>query len=225
MNTGMNTGAERIPKSGELYRHFKNKLYQIVTVAEHTETGEALVIYQALYGDYKVYARPLEMFTSEVDHVKYPAVTQKYRFERVERETLEPLCPKTAAQEAISGQRTTGSAGQELGGQRMTGSAGQELGGQRTTGSAAQETSGQRTTGSAAEDGVNPKLLAFFDADTLEEKYNILISMRDEVDDHLINSMAVVLDVVIPEGEVDDRYEQLKSCIRTKQRYETQRLR
>lgn len=199
MNTGMNTGAERIPKSGELYRHFKNKLYQIVTVAEHTETGEALVIYQALYGDYKVYARPLKMFISEVDHVKYPAVTQKYRFERVERETLEPSCPKTAAQAAVSGQGMTGSA--------------------------AQETSGQRTIGSTAEDGVNPKLLAFFDADTLEEKYNILISMRDEVDDHLINSMAVVLDVVIPEGEVDDRYEQLKSCIRTKQRYETQRLR
>ncbi|MBP3489410.1 MAG: DUF1653 domain-containing protein [Roseburia sp.] len=210
----MNTGAERIPKSGELYRHFKNKLYQIVTVAEHTETGEALVIYQALYGDYKMYAESLEMFKSEVDHVKYPAVTQKYRFERVERETLEPSSPKTDAQEAaaISGQRTTGSAAQELDGQGMTGSAAQELG-------------GQRTTGSAAEDGVNPKLLAFFDADTLEEKYNILISMRDEVDDHLINSMAVVLDVVIPEGEVDDRYEQLKSCIRTKQRYETQRLR
>lgn len=212
MNTGMNTGAERIPKSGELYRHFKNKLYQIVTVAEHTETGEALVIYQALYGDYKVYARPLKMFISEVDHVKYPAVTQKYRFERVERETLEPSCPKTAAQAAVSGQG-------------MTGSAAQETRGQFVTGSAAQETRGQRTTGSAAEDGVNPKLLAFFDADTLEEKYNILISMRDEVDDHLINSMAVVLDVVIPEGEVDDRYEQLKSCIRTKQRYETQRLR
>lgn len=177
-----------MPKSGELYRHFKDKLYQIVAVAEHSETGEALVIYQALYGDYKVYARPLEMFTSEVDHVKYPAVTQKYRFERVERETLEASCPKTAPRSA-------------------------------------QETSGQRTTGSAVEDGVNPKLLAFFDADTLEEKYNILISMRDEVDDHLINSMAVVLDVVIPEGEVDDRYEQLKNCIRTKQRYETQRLR
>ena len=72
---------------------------------------------------------------------------------------------------------------------------------------------------------VNPKLMQFFDADTLEEKYNILVSMRDEVDDHLINSMAVVLDVVITEGPVADRYEQLKACIRTKQRYETQRMR
>ena len=58
-------------------------------------------------------------------------------------------------------------------------------------------------------DEVNPKLMQFFDADTLEEKYNILVSMRDEVDDHLINSMAVVQDLVIREGPVADRYEQL----------------
>lgn len=187
---------DRTPKPGELYRHFKNKLYQIVTVATHSETGEKLVIYQALYDDFGVYARPLDMFVSEVDHEKYPDVKQKYRFERV--------TPQTKQTDMQVKSETVGQPAAKL----------------SEAESVQTQACNEPVPDADAGQAPNPRLMEFLDADTFEEKYNILVSMRDTITDRLIDDIAVVMDVVVPEGPLQKRYDDLKNTIKTRQYYE-----
>lgn len=64
-----------------IYKHFKGDYYLVEDIGTFSETDEECVVYRALYGEHKLWVRPLKMFLSEVDHEKYPNVTQKYRFE------------------------------------------------------------------------------------------------------------------------------------------------
>lgn len=74
---------QRKPVAGDLYCHFKGNLYEVITLAVHSETEEEMVVYRQRYGEFKAYVRPLSMFLSEVDHEKYHEVKQKYRFELI----------------------------------------------------------------------------------------------------------------------------------------------
>lgn len=50
------------------YRHFKGKEYEVIGQATHSETGEQMVVYRTLYGDYGLWVRPLAMFEATVEH-------------------------------------------------------------------------------------------------------------------------------------------------------------
>lgn len=210
------------PRAGELYLHFKKKMYQVITVAQHSETGEKLVIYQALYGNYQTYARPLEMFISPVDTEKYPQADQRFRFQLIEAEEAAQEMPVRVTEE-LTQKMPAGMS--EKAAQEMTVRVPEEAESQKNA--ELQDVSEEATSQKSAElqDTPEEKMMAFFDADTIEKKYKILLTMSDCITNHMINNMAVVLDLVIEDGPVEKRFEELKGCLRTMQQYESTRLR
>lgn len=188
-----------IPKNNEIYRHFKGNLYKVITLATHSETGEQMVVYQALYGDLAVYCRPLDLFVSEVDHDKYPDVTQKMRFEPVDGlVNVEDVEQKEVMKQVIK----------------------------QPWQPEIEEDEDENFWNAVEEeeaDEVDPLILEFLDAETTAQKKNILTALHHRITDEMINTLAVVMDVVIEEGELEDRYCQLKTCLETKERYEIER--
>ena len=191
-------------RQGQFYRHFKDRLYQVMAVAEHSETGERMVVYQALYGDYRVYVRPYEMFVSEVDHVKYPQVTQKYRFELVEPSGGNQ--PDHAAESLLERPQEKAFTGDKKG-------------------SAESETGPEPLAGQSGDGSVNPILLEFLDAETLEEKLHIMIFGRNQMDDNLLNSIAISLDLVVDEKSTQEKYDEILNCLSMMEKFECNRLR
>lgn len=213
-----------IPKPHEIYKHFKGNLYQVVTIAEHSETGEQLVIYQALYGDFKTYARPLVMFTGEVDRQRYPEVTQRFRFElqgtdadRQIRET-----ESVGVEHPVSTQ-TTVTASQPAAAQAMPIVA-QNIAAQATA-TAAQTTIAPVSPAEDEEPALDPLVLEFLDADSYEEKLNILAGLHHRITNEMITTMAISCDIEVNDGEPEERYEELKNCLLTMEKFECNRLR
>lgn len=216
-----------IPKPQEIYKHFKGNLYQITAVAEHTETGEKLVVYQALYGDFKTYARPLAMFTDRVDREKYPDAEQEFRFElqgpeaRRQREETEAP-PESPVRESPIQEATV----QETPVQETPV---QEAPVQENAAPKAEDrtasVSGSEDAAGAGESGLDPLVLEFLDAEDHAERLNILAGLHHRITDDMITTMAIACDVEIEEGDLEKRYQALRTCLVTRERYECNRLR
>lgn len=264
--------AERfIPRAQEIYRHFKGNLYQVVAVAEHTETGEQLVIYQALYGDFKIYARPLEMFTGPVDLTKYPDADQEFRFRlqgldagRQRAESGRQNMPGTDGGEDMpgtddgedmpgtgergtmsrmgegkrAGQSGLGNSAETVYGRKAAGPEGMagnfskagaspgkpEV--ESQTAAAGAESQGQTAYGEpeAEEPGLDPLVLEFLDARTYEERLNVLAALHHRITNEMITTMSLCCDIEVQGDDVEQRYEDLKQCLITKERFEIKRL-
>lgn len=193
------------PLPQQIYRHFKGNLYRIITLARHSETNEELVIYQALYGDYQVYARPIESFLGKVDREKYPDASQEYRFE-----LMQELIQASAAGGAYDKKE-----------EHVEKEHVEKEDTEKESGESCQE----QTLEQEEEINIDPLVLEFLDADSYEERLNILAALYHRITDEMINTMAVSVDLEIGEGDTQERYEELKNCLLTLERYECNRLR
>lgn len=204
---------ERIPRPGEFYKHFKGNLYQIITVATHSETGEAMVVYQALYGDFKTYCRTLEMFISKVDRGKYPFVTQEYRFELY---IMEPgnIHEDKADHESVTGKQNNVQMNKEADNLEKTDEEEVNL-----------NSPVIHKNSEDQESGFNPDLIFFLDARTYQDKLNVLVSLKNKLDDRLLEDIAISMDITLEEGTLEERYQILRDSLLTLNRFECNRLR
>ena len=224
-----------IPKPHEIYKHFKGNLYQIVTIAEHSETGEQLVIYQALYGDYKNYARPLSMFTSRVDKEKYPDVEQEFRFElqgedsgrqkaesEPQKAESEPQKEESASQKVDNELRKVESESRETDCKLQ-----KEENALPKADEESQEAESEplQAESEPQELNLDPLVLEFLDADSYEARLNILAGLHHRITDDMITTMAIACDVEVEDGDTQERYESLKNCLLTLEKYECNRIR
>lgn len=209
---------------GDFYRHFKGKIYQIRELAKHSETGEDMVVYQGMYPPFQVWVRPLSMFLDSVDHEKYPECRQQYRFEEVvfqntlqqdvmqergadskinatsSQKTDQEIVPKTEQSVSISDQELR---------KILINDQGEKL----LTGRMSDEEIARRG------------FLALLDADTYREKRQILVGLREYLNELYLNNLAAALDIVLEEGSSQEHYDTLLHCLETYEKYEGGRLR
>ena len=212
---------ERTPRPNEIYRHFKGNLYRVITLAKHTETGEMLVICQALYGEFEIYARPLQQFMGEVDRDRYPDAAEKYRFTLVQEIFGQEELPAEDRKVPAEGKTGPAGAGRKPAEKR------QEPAEEKKESAFGVESAAGEETPSHTEEELQPDplLLEFLEADSYEEKLNILVAMHSRMTWEMLNTAAVSLDLELEKGEPEECYQTLKNCLLTLEKYECSRLR
>lgn len=183
------------PKPYEIYRHFKGNLYQIIAVAKDSEDGHDIVVYQALYHPFTIYARDLKMFMGPVDRSKYSAneYPQEMRFAPVTENTGEDF---GAVQPANA----------------------------EPAGRFAEEKRSEDRNAEERKIEVNPALMMFLDAKNYEQKLDVLREVKGELTPEILTPIELSLGMEPQDGTVEERYRLVKTNLLTRQKYERQRL-
>lgn len=197
------------PVAGQIYKHFKGNLYKVLAVAVHTESEEKLVVYQSVDNPDRVFARPLEMFMSDIDRFRYPLIRAKYRFTLVSEPEVENNGEETKEEETIKETPNEDTKGEDV--------KDEETEEQSDDDSAVYKDNGELV--------IDPYVEGVLDEKEFSKKIEFFEMLRGKCTEDMLTTIAISLDIQLQEGSIEDKYSQILRTLKMHEKYETSRLR
>lgn len=204
-----------MPLPGTFYRNFEGNICQIMCIARNCVDKEKEVVYQKMFPPFDIWAEPLESFMQETDNTS--RCGQKYKFEQIEVNTVDRVPER---KETINRETKNKELHKDIAVKREE-IPDSVLKDALLKGSLDRKVAGKIPDSEIAQRG----FMEFLDANNYHDKYIIFSALRNYLDTHLLNNIAVSLDIVLEDGDVEEQYESIRRCLQTFERYETKRLR
>lgn len=197
------------PVAGQIYKHFKGNLYKVLAVAVHTESEEKLVVYQSVDNPDRVFARPLEMFMSDIDRFRYPLIRAKYRFTLVSEPEEETNGEETKEEETKEETPNEDTKEEDV--------KDEETEEQSDDDSAVYKDNGELV--------IDPYVERVLDEKEFSKKIEFFEMLRGKCSEDMLTTIAISLDIQLQEGSIEDKYSQILRTLKMHEKYETSRLR
>lgn len=197
------------PVAGQIYKHFKGNLYKVLAVAVHTESEEKLVVYQSVDNPDRVFARPLEMFMSDIDRFRYPLIRAKYRFTLVSEPEEETNGEETKEEEIKEETLNEDTKEEDV--------KDEETEEQSDDDSAVYKDNGELV--------IDPYVERVLDEKEFSKKIEFFEMLRGKCTEDMLTTIAISLDIQLQEGSIEDKYSQILRTLKMHEKYETSRLR
>lgn len=197
------------PVAGQIYKHFKGNLYKVLAVAVHTESEEKLVVYQSVENPDRVFARPLEMFMSDIDRFRYPLIRAKYRFTLVSEPEEETNGEETKEEEIKEETLNEDTKEEDV--------KDEETEEQSDDDSAVYKDNGELV--------IDPYVEGVLDEKEFSKKIEFFEMLRGKCSEDMLTTIAISLDIQLQEGSIEDKYSQILRTLKMHEKYETSRLR